>query len=47
MNPFLNPRIIIPFINNYIQDPKRLERLNPKELEKYRDKALKKIFSKE
>jgi len=46
MNPFLNPRIIIPFINNYIQDPKRLERLNPKELEKYRDKALKKIFSK-
>jgi phenylacetate-CoA ligase len=46
MNPFLNPRIIIPFIKNYIQDPKRIERLNEKKLENYKDKALRKILSK-
>jgi phenylacetate-CoA ligase len=46
MNPFLNPRIILPYIKNYIQDPKRIEKLSAKELERYRDKSLKKIISK-
>jgi phenylacetate-CoA ligase len=46
MNPFLNPRIILPFIKNYMQDPKRIERLNQNELERYKDKALKNIILK-
>jgi phenylacetate-CoA ligase len=46
MNPFLNPRVVIPFIVNYFQDPKRIQRLNQGELERYKDKAFKKIISK-
>ena len=42
MNPFLNPITAIPFIKNFIVDPGRLQRLNPKKMEKYRDKALRK-----
>ena len=45
MNPFYNPKIMIPFIKNYLFDPGRLERLNPKQLEKYQDKALRKMLA--
>ncbi|MBU1941912.1 MAG: hypothetical protein KKC68_09075 [Candidatus Thermoplasmatota archaeon] len=43
MNPFLNPFITIPFIKNSLLDPGRLQRLNPQQLERYRDKAFKKM----
>jgi phenylacetate-CoA ligase len=45
MNPFLNPSITIPFLKRYYLNPGRIERLNPKQLERYRDKAFKKMFS--
>ncbi len=43
MNPFLNPFITIPFIKNYILDPGRMERLGAEELERYQNKALRKM----
>jgi phenylacetate-CoA ligase len=43
MNPLLNPFISIPILKNYILDPGRVQRLNPKQLKKYRDKAFKNI----
>jgi len=43
MNPLLNPLISLPILNNYIFDPGRIQRLNYKQLKKYRDKAFKKI----
>ena len=43
MNPLLNPFISIPILKNYILDPGRIQRLNPKQLKKYRDKAFKNI----
>jgi len=45
MNPFLNPFITIPFIRNYILDPGRIERLGAEKLERYQDKALRKVVS--
>ncbi len=45
MNLFLNPNITIPFIKNYILYPGRIERLSPNQLERYRDKALRKMIS--
>ena len=45
MNPFLNPLVTIPFIKNYIMDPGRIERLNPKQLESYKDKVFRKLVS--
>ena len=45
MNPFLNPLITIPFIKNYIMDPGRIERSNPKQLERYKDKVFRKMVS--
>lgn len=44
MNPFLNPFITIPFIKNYILDPRRAERLSTHKLERYQDKALRKMI---
>ena len=44
MNPLLNPLISLPFLKNYILDPKRIERSTPKQLERYRDKALRRII---
>ena len=44
MNPFLNPTITIPFIKNYIADKNRIERLSSGQLQKYRNKALKKTI---
>jgi phenylacetate-CoA ligase len=43
MNPFLNPVTGAPFLKHFIFDAKRLYRMNPKQLEKYRDKAFRKI----
>ena len=43
MNPFLNPFIPIPFIKNYILDPGRIERLGAEKLERYQNKALRKM----
>ena len=45
MNPFLNPSIAIPFLKNYIADTYRIERLSSKGLEKYRNKAFRKIVA--
>jgi len=45
MNPFLNPFVTIPFIKGYILVPGRTERLNQKQLELFRDKALRKMVS--
>lgn len=45
MNPLYNPSTLIPLLKNYILDPGRIERLNPKQLEGYRDKALRKIIN--
>jgi phenylacetate-CoA ligase len=43
MNPFLNPMTGVPFLKHFLFDSNRLYRLNPKQLEKYRDKALRRI----
>ena len=43
MNPLFNPFISFPFLKNFIFDPGRLERLSPLQLERYRDRALRKI----
>lgn len=45
MNPLLNPLISLPILKDYLFDPSRLNRLNHKQLEKYRDKALRKIVN--
>jgi len=43
MNPLLNPFTALPVLKNYVLDPGRIQRLNHKQLEKYRDKAFRKI----
>lgn len=43
MNPLLNPWTMIPFLKNWIVDPGRIERQNPEQLQRYKDKAFKKI----
>lgn len=45
MNPFLNPSVSIPFFKDYILNPGRIERYNSKQLERYKDKALRKMVS--
>jgi len=45
MNPLLNPFITIPFLKNYLADPERLNRLSTRQLDRYRDRALRKIIS--
>ena len=42
MNPFLNPITALPFFKNYLVDPGRIKRLNFEQMEKYRNKALRK-----
>jgi phenylacetate-CoA ligase len=44
MNPLYNPRITIPLIKSYIFDSGRIERLDPKQLERYKGKALRKMI---
>jgi len=43
MNPFLNPITGITFIKRLLFDPKRIHRMNPPQLEKYRNKVFRKI----
>ncbi len=45
MNPFINPLITIPFIRNYILDPGRIERSSPRNVNRYRDRAFRKMIS--
>ena len=45
MNPLLNPRIAIPLFKNYILDSNRIEKLGPKQLERYRNKSLRKMIA--
>jgi len=45
MNPFLNPRITLPFIKYYLTEPKRIQRLNSNELRKYKDKAFRNLIA--
>lgn len=45
MNQLLNPFNSLPFLKNSLTDPGRLERLSASQLERYRDKALRKIIS--
>ena len=40
MNPLLNPKIMFPFLKNYILDSGRLITSNPKKIQKYKDKAI-------
>ena len=44
MNPFLNPVTALPFLKNYIFDPKRIYRLNHDRLKKYKDKVFRKMI---
>jgi phenylacetate-CoA ligase len=43
MNPFLNPVTGIPFLKHFLFDSDRLCRMDSKQLEKYRDKAFRRI----
>ncbi len=45
MDELFNPLISIPFVKNLIFDPNRLNRLSPKKMIKYRDKALRKTIN--
>ncbi len=44
MNPFINPLFSFQFLKNYLSDPGRLHRLNLEQIEKFRNKSLKKIL---
>lgn len=43
MNPFLNPFNSIPLLQHVLLDPGRLQRTTPKDMERYRDKMLRRI----
>jgi len=43
MNPFLNPTTGLPLLKHFLFDESRLRRMSIKQVERYRDKALKKI----
>lgn len=43
MNPLLNPLNLLPLLKDYMLVPGRLKRLNQQQLERYRDKALRRI----
>jgi len=43
MNPLLNPLISIPLLKSYILDPRRIHRLKPEQMKRYRDKAFRRI----
>lgn len=43
MNPFLDPVTGIPFLKNFLFDAQRLRALSPEKINKYRDKALRRI----
>ena len=43
MNPFINPITGIPFLKHFFFDSGRLNRLNKEQIEKYKDKAFRRI----
>lgn len=43
MNPFVNPVTALPFLKHFLFDAKRLYKIKPKQLEKYRDKMVRNI----
>ena len=45
MNPFNNPNNTIPFLKNYLIEPKRIEKKNKTQLQKYKNKAFKKLIA--
>jgi phenylacetate-coenzyme A ligase PaaK-like adenylate-forming protein len=45
MNPFLNPKYFLPFAKQLIVDPSRLARLDPHQLNRYKDKQFRKIVT--
>lgn len=44
MNPFINPVTGIPFLKHFIFDPKRLNKKSPQQIERYRDKAFRRLL---
>jgi phenylacetate-CoA ligase len=44
MNPFINPITGFPFLKHFFLDPNRINRLNKKQIERYRDKAFRRII---
>jgi len=44
MLELVNPLISIPFIKNFVFDPKRIQNLSSKKMQKYRNKSLKKAL---
>lgn len=45
MNPLWNPFISFPLLKSVITDPKRLQKLNSDQINRYKDKAFKKIIT--
>ena len=45
MNPFLNPFTGFPFLRDFITDPRRLQRLTPEKLNRYRNKSFRKALA--
>jgi len=45
MNPFLNPVVGLTALKNYLTVPQRTTRLSPQQLQKYRDKAFRRIVN--
>ena len=43
MNPLLNPFIAFPVLKNFLLDPRRIYRLNPTQIQKFRDNEFRKI----
>ena len=43
VNPLLNPMVSFTLLKNVIFDPRRINRLNPDQMKKYRDKVFRKI----
>ncbi len=44
MNPFFNPKMALPVLFKYFTVPNRYKRLNKKQMQKFRDKQIKKII---
>ena len=44
MNPFFNPKMAFPVLFKYFTVPNRYKRLNKKQMQKFRDKQIKKII---
>jgi phenylacetate-CoA ligase len=45
INPLYNPSIAVPFIQNYLRDPGRIERSSPTQLKRYQDRAFRTLVS--